>query len=78
MTIIHDHFGGTAHCIECEGPCVLSGDDRAASALVRYTLEFAEKVHKGWMWDFTRDALLELLGPARLSKFQRRAEETIL
>ena len=76
--IIHDHFDGSAHCVECGNkPCELRGDDRAVTDIVRWTLEFADSVHKGWMWGFQKDALSRILGgPATLEHFQTRARET--
>ena len=74
--VVHDHFDGSAHCIECAGSCLLVGDDRAITDLVRWTLEFVESAHKGWMWDFTKDALARVLGGSeRLKRFQARAHE---
>lgn len=77
--IVHDHFDGSAHCVECGGTCKLTGDERAVTEVVRWTLEFAESVHKGWMWDFQKDALGRLVGdPEVLKKLQRRSAETNL
>lgn len=38
--IIHDHFDGSAHCVECQGPCKLTGAARIATELVRW--QFAQ------------------------------------
>ena len=38
---IHDHFDGSAHCSQCGGPCVLEGDDRAVTELLRSLFETA-------------------------------------
>jgi hypothetical protein len=32
---VHDHFDGSAHCVECQGFCQLTGADMAYTALVR-------------------------------------------
>lgn len=32
---IHDHLDGSNHCVECGGPCTLTGDDLAVTMLVR-------------------------------------------
>jgi hypothetical protein len=36
---IHDHFGGYAHCVECEGSCRLTGAELGYTALVRALFE---------------------------------------
>ena len=36
---IHDHFDGSAHCIECAGPCRLEGEALLATKLIRFILE---------------------------------------
>lgn len=73
---IHDHFDGTAHCVQCQGPCRLTGDDLAVTRLVRWTVEFAFVAHDGWMWDFTKDALAVLLGSReKLNGFMERCRE---
>ncbi len=30
---VHDHFAGSAHCVECGGHCTLTGADMAYTAL---------------------------------------------
>lgn len=72
---VHDHFSGSANCRECEGPCRLTGEELSLTKLVRWTMEFSEKVHDGWMWDLTSDALKELLGIDRFRQFKQRAKE---
>jgi hypothetical protein len=42
---IHDHFDGSANCVECEGACSLSGDARWLTEMVRWLL--AGRAHKG-------------------------------
>ena len=37
--MIHDHFDGSAHCVECEGQCRLTGDARTATELARWPCE---------------------------------------
>ena len=34
--IVHDHFDGSANCIECRGRCRLTGADRALTEMVRW------------------------------------------
>jgi len=57
---IHDHFHGSAHCVECGGPCNLIGEDRGVTEFVRFTLE--RLVFNGWkkLPDFEREALLKM------------------
>ena len=35
---VHDHFDGASHCVECEGPCHLTGAEYHLSELVRMVL----------------------------------------
>jgi len=37
--IIHDHFDGSAHCVECSGHCALTGEARAVTEFIRFTLD---------------------------------------
>ncbi len=37
--IIHDHFNGSANCVECQGVCELTGGDQALTHLVRCLCE---------------------------------------
>lgn len=39
--IVHDHFDGSAHCVECGGDCMLKGSDMLATQLVRQVCEQA-------------------------------------
>lgn len=36
---IHNHFDGSEHCVECGGPCRLTGDSLALTRMVRCRLE---------------------------------------
>ena len=36
---IHDHFDGSAHCVECKGHCQQTGFERGATEIVRWMLE---------------------------------------
>ena len=76
MAIVHDHFEGSAHCVECKGYCRLAGDDRALTRFVRYVLEnFAYTSRDGWMPPFIESALDELIGATRLVDLRKRAME---
>lgn len=39
--VCHDHFDGSAHCVECGGPCRLTGSEMAYTALVRSVFDCA-------------------------------------
>ncbi len=39
--VCHDHFDGSAHCVECKGPCRLIGTEMAYTALVRAVFDNA-------------------------------------
>lgn len=70
--MIHDHFNGSAHCVECQGQCRLTGDERAVTALIRFTLERLAYRDEG-LSSFQVDALLQLgIDPGR---FMLRARE---
>lgn len=36
---VHDHFDGTNHCIECQGPCQLEGADYYLSQVILCVIE---------------------------------------
>ncbi len=36
---VHDHFDGSAHCVECFGKCKLAGAELALTTLVRIIFE---------------------------------------
>jgi len=73
--IVHDHFEGSAHCIECDGPCLLKGEDRALTDFLRWTLE-----HHARSWthlrSFEEDALRRLVGLDKACKLWQRARES--
>ncbi len=76
---IHDHFDGSAHCVECAGNCRLEGDDRAATNLVRAIFEYMAYLSRLSVLSRT-----SLIGSALVSlgvdvpNFSRRATDTIL
>lgn len=73
--VIHDHFDGSAHCIECGGDCRLTGGDALATQLIRGLFEAATvSGNRFWVsrFDFTlKDADFDM------DRFYRRAEETL-
>ena len=38
--LIHDHFNGSLHCVECSGPCLLTGSSLAVTEMVRNLLGY--------------------------------------
>ena len=73
---VHDHFDGSAHCLECSGRCTLAGDELAATELIRFLLEYFESAHLGWMQKSLRDSVEALVGESRFRNLQKRAKET--
>jgi hypothetical protein len=69
---IHDHFDGSAHCVECQGPCLLTGEDRTVTELARHIMEFFAYAHGSWIPEFIRQTLQNLLGD-RFAEFHARA-----
>lgn len=71
---VHDHFDGSAHCVECGGWCKLTGEQLGLTQFVRFTLE--SLAYNGWktLPNFHADALrnMGLDGEALM----RRAVET--
>lgn len=47
--VVHDHFDGSAHCVECDGDCRLIGSDLLATKLVRNWMEYVALQPKWWM-----------------------------
>lgn len=37
--VVHDHFEGSAHCVECGGDCKLTGTEMAYTALMRWLFD---------------------------------------
>lgn len=73
--MIHDNYNGTAHCVECEGSCKLTGSDRHLTAIVRALFETRHHTRAGtWMSPVLRSAL-EAAG-VDIAHHQRRAAET--
>src|SRR5690606_11582489 len=36
---LHDHFDGSAHCVQCNGPCTLTGANLFATDIIRNIAE---------------------------------------
>lgn len=72
---IHDHFGGCAHCVECDGDCELKADDMTATRLIRYLLESHAYTYDGcWFPSHIDEAMAELAGGRkRLEALKSRA-----
>lgn len=61
--LIHDHFDGSLHCIECKGPCQLTGSSLAITGLVRNVCEYFALHHDGWIPPGMESQLATLLAP---------------
>jgi hypothetical protein len=72
---IHDHFDGSAHCLECRGHCTLTGRDLDLTRVIRNLFEYFEFGHNGWMPPTLQGAIEGLLG-ARLVTFRQRCKES--
>jgi len=55
--VVHDHFDGSAHCVECNGDCRLTGGNRLATQLVRYWFEQAAMQPVFWIAPCAMDSL---------------------
>lgn len=72
--IVHDHFDGSAHCVECKGSCQLSGDALNVTRLVRSTIE--REALDGYCWPFIVETIDALIGKQRASYLRQRAVAT--
>lgn len=70
----HDHFDGSARCVECEGPCRLTGDSRALTEMVRWCLEVRAGRGTAWL-NVMEMGTLEAVG-ADVGKLCQRAMDT--
>ncbi len=66
---VHDHFDGSAHCIECGGPCQLEGAEAALTSIIRYVFE---SLNYGNGISYTIQSELVALG-VDMDKFRQRA-----
>jgi hypothetical protein len=75
---IHDHFDGSAHCVECKGICALGGEEAALTGFVREVCEFfALQGKAGWMPDGMQTKLSLLLAAGCWSQFWQRARTSM-
>jgi hypothetical protein len=72
---VHDHFDGSAYCVECGGDCKLTGCELAFTSAVRFTLE-AECYSEFIVFGMLESLFLKSLGKARLTSLRQRAAET--
>jgi hypothetical protein len=68
-TVIHDHFNGSAHCVQCAGQCRLTGESLQVTRLVRFVME--QQYETGICWSLVDSALEGLLGE-RFQSFKKR------
>ena len=74
MGEVHDHFDGSGHCVECEGPCRLARSDLLLSQLIRYTME--QHVVQGTMPNMLVEATYKDALEHRLEDWWIRARQT--
>lgn len=72
--MIHDNFDGSNWCVECDGPCKLTGAERTATNLVRRMFEMAEARGQK-SFDICTEACLKEAG-VDIAYFFVRAQET--
>lgn len=70
LATVHDHFDGSSCCVECAGPCTLTGAEIALTRLVRYSLD-SRIISCGVMM-----TLGDILGRQRLAELQARQQST--
>lgn len=70
---IHDHFNGSAHCVECEGDCRLDGGERLATNLIRWIFE--QWASGNYMPSYILTCEIKDAG-VDMEHFRRRAKET--
>lgn len=67
---IHDHFDGSAHCVECQGQCRLPPAELLATGLIR---DFCEQ----WASGYSRPWMMRLKDAGvNLTAFMERAKTT--
>lgn len=70
---IHDHFSGSANCVQCKGWCKLTGDELQVTRFIRAALE-AGWEHGDWMPSQFEEPLSDLMADYWPS-FRKRAIE---
>ncbi len=73
---VHDHFDGSAHCIECGGACKLTGCELAFTSAVRFCLE-REARHPETLCGMPETLFKDALGTDRMQALRKRAKETM-
>lgn len=68
---IHDHFDGSAYCVECGGRCTLTGAELLLTQIVRYWIESSVYSHN--FLPYMATAALKEAG-VDLDKMKHRAE----
>lgn len=72
---IHNHFNGSAHCVECNGSCCLTGMDKHLTQYVRYTMEYLDMQHGGWLPSQIEEAFAGMYG-SDWREFRKSAVES--
>jgi hypothetical protein len=71
--LVHDHLDGMEHCVECGGPCQLTGVALLLSNVIRHIFE--EKAYNGSGFSMMLKSAIEGCG-VDVEKFRRRADVT--
>lgn len=71
--VIHDHFDGCANCVECGGPCRLTGEQRLLTELIRWIFEKWAR-DQFFLDEMTKSTLVKFC--VDIGAVQRRAEAT--
>ncbi len=69
---VHDHFDGSAHCVECQGYCTLTGSDLHLTRVIRFALE--QLAYAGYRPNQLLRESLEAAGVNDVEHFVARAE----
>lgn len=74
---VHDHYGGSARCIECGGACRLEGAERVLTDVIRFYFEGEAITRRaGMAMSLSMQLALERAG-VDIDRHRRRAAESI-
>ncbi len=71
---VHDHFDGSAHCVQCGGICMLTGAEKALTEMIRWRMEAISMAH-GLGLNMMELGTLKRIG-VDVEAFMARARET--
>ncbi len=75
MSIVHDHFEGSAHCVECGGSCKQTGAERVLTNWARAAFEAESLYPKRCRISWSLIRAMEESG-VNVNKMRRRASDT--